>query len=63
MPSAFAVFDHAFADHLVDRGFGEGGGDGLTGAAAFPVVGDAPGVGGQVVPSGLFLTYHRTAIK
>jgi hypothetical protein len=42
------LFDHAFADHLVDGGFRERGGDGLVGAAAFAVVGDAPGVGAQV---------------
>jgi hypothetical protein len=42
------LFDHAFADYLVDGGLDERGGDGLAGAAAFAVVGlvgDASGVG------------------
>lgn len=46
--SASAVFDHALADDLVDRGFGERGGDGLASTVAFPVVGDPPGVGADV---------------
>jgi hypothetical protein len=52
-PPHLLFFDHAFADHLVDGGLDERGGDGLTGAAALPVVGDATGVGGEV--TALFL--------
>ena len=47
-PPHLLLFDHAFADDLVDRGFHERGGDGLTGESAFPVVGDGGGVGGEV---------------
>jgi hypothetical protein len=36
------------SSYLVDRGLDERGGDGLPGAAALPVVGDAAGVGGEV---------------
>ena len=36
------------ADHLVDCGLDERGGDGLPDAAALPVVGDTAGVGGEV---------------
>jgi hypothetical protein len=46
--SASAVFDHALADDLVDCGLGERGGDGLASTLAFPVVGDAVGVGADV---------------
>ena len=42
-PAHLLFFDHALGDDLVDRGFGEGGGDGLAGAVAFPVVGDPVG--------------------
>jgi hypothetical protein len=44
-PAHLLFFDHAFADDLVDCGLDERGGDGFPGAAAFSVVGDAPGVG------------------
>jgi hypothetical protein len=47
-PAHLLLFDHALADHLVDGGFGERGGDRLTGSVAFAVVGDALGVGPQV---------------
>jgi hypothetical protein len=47
-PAHLLFFDHALADDLVDRGFGERGGDGLASTLAFPVVGDPPGVGADV---------------
>src|SRR5664279_5845048 len=47
-PAHLLLLYHALADHLVHCGLGERGGDGLAGAAAFAVVGDAPGVGPQV---------------
>ena len=54
-PAHLLLLDHALADHLVDRGLGERGGDGLAGAAAFAVVGDAAGVGAQI---GVELAYR-----
>ena len=47
-PAHLLFLYHALADDLVDRGFGERGGDGLASAVAFPVVGDPAGVGGDV---------------
>ena len=47
-PSHLLLFDHTFADDLVDRGFDERGGDGLPDESAFPVAGDGAGVGGEV---------------
>ncbi len=47
-PAHLLFFDHALADDLVDRGFGERGGDGLASTLAFPVAGDPPGVGADV---------------
>ena len=47
-PAHLLLLDHAFADHLVDRGFHERGGDDLAGAVALPVVGYGRGVGGEV---------------
>lgn len=41
-------FDHAFADHLVDQGFGECGGDGFASWAAFAVAGDAPSINAYI---------------
>ena len=42
------LLDHALADHLVDRGFHERGGDGLAGAVALPEVGYGGGVRDEV---------------
>ena len=47
-PAHLLLFDHAFADDLVDRGFHERGGDDLAGAVALPVVGYGRGVRGEV---------------
>src|SRR5664279_2979915 len=47
-PAHLLLLDHAFADHLVDRGFHERGGDDLAGAVALPVVGYGRGVRGEV---------------
>ncbi len=47
-PAHLLLFDHALADDLVDRGFGERGGDSLASTLAFPVVGDPLGVGADV---------------
>ena len=43
-PAHLLLFDHAFADDLVDGGFHERGGDDLAGAVALPVVGYGRGV-------------------
>jgi hypothetical protein len=47
-PAHLLLFDHALGHHLVDGGLDEGGGDGLTAAAALAVVGDPLGVGADV---------------
>ena len=48
-PSHLLLLHHASADDQVVRGFHERGGDGLTGALALSVVGDAGrGVGGEI---------------
>jgi hypothetical protein len=52
-PPHLLFLHHAFADYLVDRGLDERGGDGLTGAATLPVVGDVTGVGGEVAATEL----------
>jgi len=47
-PAHLLLFDHALADHLVDRGLREGAGDGLARPVALAVVGDGPRVGPEV---------------
>jgi hypothetical protein len=47
-PAHLLFFDHALADDLVDRGFGERGGEGFASTLAFAVVGDPLGVGADV---------------
>ena len=49
-PAHLLLLDHAFGDDLVHDGFGDGGGDDLPGPVALAVVGDGPGVGGDVAP-------------
>jgi len=47
-PAHLLLLHHPLAHHLVDRRLRKGAGDGLAGAVALPVVGDAPGVGPDV---------------
>src|SRR4249920_3353189 len=47
-PAHLLFLDHALADHLVDRGLSERGGDDLASAVALPVVRDPAGVRAQV---------------